>query len=97
MRDTIVDLNEVVLGPALSAVALMAENSNEFQNFARALNAVYGVGSYLSSTEGSSKVISTADSHDVNYTFGNVTLTEDQASSMSVAELAKKLSVLKIS
>ena len=76
----------------------MAESSPEFQTFARALNAVYGVGSYLASTEGSSKVISTAnDSHDTIYTFGNITLTEEQASSMSVAELARKLQVLKIS
>ena len=97
LKDTVVDLNEVVLGPALSTVISMAENSDEFQNFARALNAVYGVGSYLSSTEGSSKVISTADSHDTIYSFGNVTLTAEQASSMSVAELAQKLQVLKIS
>lgn len=98
MRDTLADLNDVVLGPALTSVMAMAESSNEFQNFARALNAVYGVGSYLSSTEGSSKVISTAsDSHDTIYTFGNVTLTEEQASTMSVAQLAQKLQVLKIS
>lgn len=98
LRDTMADLNNVILGPALSAILLKSESSEEFQNFARALNAVYGVGSYLSSTEGSSKVISTAnDSHDTIYTFGNVTLTEEQASSMSVAELAQKLQVLKIS
>lgn len=98
MRDSGANLEDVVLGPALSAVALMAESSPEFQTFARALNAVYGVGSYLASTEGSSKVISTAnDSHDTIYTFGNITLTEEQASSMSVAELARKLQVLKIS
>lgn len=98
MRDTMADLNDVVLGPALTSVMAMAESSNEFQNFARALNAVYGVGSYLSSTEGSSKVISTAsDSHDTIYSFGNVTLTEEQASTMSVAQLAQKLQVLKIS
>lgn len=97
MRDTVTDLNNVILGPALSSVVTMAENSNEFQNFARALNAVYGIGSYLTSTEGNPKAISTADSHDTVYTFGNVTLTEEQASSMSVAQLAQKLSVLKIS
>lgn len=98
MRDTLADLNDVVLGPALTSVMAMAESSNEFQNFVRALNAVYGVGSYLSSTEGSSRVISTAnDSHDTIYTFGNVTLTEEQASTMSVAQLAQKLQVLKIS
>ena len=97
MRNNVADLNNVVLGPALSSVLKMAESSNEFQNFARALNAVYGVGSYLSTTEGSSNVISTADSHDTVYTFGNITLTEEQASSMSVAELAQKLQVLKIS
>lgn len=97
MRDTVTDLNNVILGPALSSVVTMAENSDEFQNFARALNAVYGIGSYLTSTEGNPKAISTADSHDTVYTFGNVTLTEEQASSMSVAQLAQKLSVLKIS
>ena len=97
LRDTMADLNNVVLGPALSAIMLKAESSDEFQNFARSLNAVYGIGSYLGSTQGSSKVLSTKDSHDTIYTFGNVTLTEEQASSMSVAELAKKLRVLKIS
>ena len=97
LRDTMADLNDVILGPALTAVMMKAESSSEFQNFASALNAVYGVGSYLSSTEGSSKVLSTADSHDTFYTFGNVTLTEEQASSMSVAELAQRLQVLKIS
>ena len=97
MRDTVADLNNVILGPALSSVVTMAENSDEFQNFARALNAVYGIGSYLTSTEGNPKAISTADSHDTVYTFGNVTLTEEQASYMSVAQLAQKLSVLKIS
>lgn len=96
MRDTIVDLNDVVLGPALSAVVTMAQDSAEFQNFARALNAVFGVGTYLSSTEGTTKAISTADSHDTIYSFGNITLTAEQAATMSVAELAKMLSVLKL-
>jgi TP901 family phage tail tape measure protein len=97
LRDTMADLNNVVLGPALSAIMSQAESSDTFQNFARALNAVYGVGTYLSSTAGSSKVLSTADSHDTIYTFGNVTLTEEEASSMSVAQLAQRLQVLKIS
>lgn len=97
LRDTMADLNDVTLGPALSAIMTQAESSDVFQNFARALNGVYGVGSFLASTEGSSKVLSTADSHDTFYTFGNVTLTEEQASSMSVAELASRLQVLKIS
>jgi TP901 family phage tail tape measure protein len=98
LRDTATDLNEVILGPALSAIMSQAESSDVFQNFARALNGVYGVGSFLASTEGSSKVLSSSsDSHDTFYTFGNVTLTEDEASSMSVAELASRLQVLKIS
>lgn len=96
MRDTVVDLNDVVLGPALSSVVMMAQNSAEFQNFARALNAVFGVGTFLNSTDGNPNAIATTDSHDVIYTFGNVTLTEDQAANMSVAELAKMLSVLKL-
>lgn len=94
MKDTVSDLNDVVLGPALSAVALMAESSDEFQNFARALNAVYGVGTYLSSTEGSSKVLETRDSHDTVYSFGDVVLTEEQANTTTLAELAKMLKVL---
>ena len=98
LRDTMADLNDVILGPALSAIMSQAESSDVFQNFARALNGVYGVGSYLASTEGSSKVLSSSsDSHDTFYTFGNVTLTEEEASSMSVAELASRLQVLKIS
>ena len=94
MKDTITDLNDVVLGPALSAVALMAESSDEFQNFARALNAVYGVGTFLASTEGSDKVLETKDSHDTVYTFGDVVLTEEQASTTTLAELAQMLKVL---
>lgn len=37
------------------------------------------------------------DSHDTVYNFGNITLSEAEAQSTSVAELAKKLNVLKIS
>lgn len=96
MRDTVTDLNNVILGPALSAVVTMAQDSAEFQNFARALNAVFGVGTFLNSTDGNPNAIATTDSHDVIYTFGNVTLTADQAANMSVAELAKMLSVLKL-
>lgn len=96
MRDTVTDLNDVILGPALSAVVTMAQDSAEFQNFARALNAVFGVGTFLNSTDGNPNAIATTDSHDVIYTFGNVTLTADQAANMSVAELAKMLSVLKL-
>ena len=96
LRDTVTDLNDVVLGPALAAVATMGEDSAEFQAFARALDAVYGVGSFLASTEGSESVIPTVDSHDTTYSFGGITLTEEQASSMSLAELAQMLQVLSI-
>lgn len=96
MKDTITDLNDVVLGPALSAVALMAESSDEFQNFARALNAVYGVGTFLASTEGNPNAIDTVDSHDTVYTFGDIVLTEEQASTTTLAQLAQMLNVLNI-
>lgn len=97
MRDTLVDLNEVVLGPALSAVVTMAEDSKEFQAFAEALNAVYGIGTYLSSTIGSTSVLGGgSDSHDTVYSFGDLVLTEEQASTMTLAQLAKKLQVLKL-
>ena len=39
----------------------------------------------------------TTDSHDIIYSFGSITMTEGEAESTTVAELAKKLSVLKIS
>lgn len=94
LKETATDLTEVVLGPALSTVAMMAESTAEFQAFARALNAVYGVGSFLGSTEGSNSVISTTDSHDTIYTFGNISLTSEQAQSMTVAQLAQQLQVL---
>ena len=96
MRDTVSDLSDVVLGPALSAVVTMAESSEEFQTFARALDAVFGVGSFLKSTEGSTSVLPTNDSHDTVYSFGGVTLTEDQAATMSLAQLAELLQVLNL-
>lgn len=97
MGDTIADLNEVVLGPALSAVVTMAEDSKEFQAFAEALNAVYGIGTYLSSTIGSTSVLGGgSDSHDTVYSFGDLVLTEEQASTMTLAQLAQKLQVLKL-
>jgi len=94
LKETATDLTEVVLGPALSTVAMMAESTAEFQNFARALNAVYGVGSFLGSTEGSDKVISTTDSHDTVYSFGPISLSSEEAQSMTVAQLAQQLRVL---
>lgn len=96
LKDSAADLTDVVLGPALSTVAQMAESTQEFQNFARALDAVYGVGSFLNSTEGSSKVLSTVDSHDTVYSFNGLKLTDAQAQSMTVAELAKSLSILNL-
>ena len=96
MRDTISNLNDIVLGPALSTVATMGSDSAEFQAFAQALNAVYGVGSYLVGTEGSSKVLPTTDSHDTVYSFGDLVLTEEQASTMTLKQLAQQLQVLKL-
>lgn len=96
LRDNPSDLSGITFGPALSAVATMSESSPEFQNFARALDAVFGVGSFLQSTEGSTSVLPTVDSHDTNYSFGGVSLSQEQAGSMSLMELAKLLSVLKI-
>lgn len=96
MKDSVTDLSDIVLGPALSAVVTMSETSDEFQAFARALDAVFGVGSFLQSTEGTTKALSTVDSHDTNYSFGGVSLTEEQAASMTLKELAQMLQVLKL-
>jgi hypothetical protein len=74
----------------------MSEDSQEFQNFAAALNAVFGVGSFLQSTEGTTSALSTVDSHDTHYSFGGVDITPEQAGSMTLAQLAQMLQVLKI-
>ena len=96
MGENISDLSDIVLGPALSAVVTMSEDSQEFQNFAAALNAVFGVGSFLQSTEGTKSALSTVDSHDTHYSFGGVDITPEQAGSMTLAQLAQMLQVLKI-
>ena len=96
MGENISDLSDIVLGPALSAVVTMSEDSQEFQNFAAALNAVFGVGSFLQSTEGTTSALSTVDSHDTHYSFGGVDITPEQAGSMTLAQLAQMLQVLKI-
>ena len=96
MGENISDLSDIVLGPALSAVVTMSEDSQEFQNFASALNAVFGVGSFLQSTEGTKSALSTVDSHDTHYSFGGVDITPEQAGSMTLAQLAQMLQVLKI-
>lgn len=96
LKESAADLTDVVLGPALSTVAQMAESTMEFQNFARALDAVYGVGTFLNSTEGTTKALSTVDSHDTVYSFNGLKLTDAQAQNMTVAELAKSLSILNL-
>lgn len=96
MKENVSDLSDVVLGPALSAVVTMSESTEEFQNFARALNAVFGVGSFLQSTEGTTKALSTVDSHDTHYSFGGVDITPEQAGSMTLKQLAEMLQVLKL-
>lgn len=96
MGENVSDLSDIVLGPALSAVVTMSEDSQEFQNFAAALNAVFGVGSFLQSTEGTTSALSTVDSHDTHYSFGGVDITPEQAGSMTLAQLAQMLQVLKI-
>ena len=74
----------------------MGSDTSEFQAFAQALHAVYGVGSYLVGTQGSSKVLPTNDSHDTVYSFGDLVLTEEQASTMTLKQLAQQLQVLKL-
>ena len=66
--------------------------------FEQGVGAVYGGAPYGAGLGG---VKSTGqmggDSHDTVYNFGNITLREAEAESMSVADLARKLNVLRIS
>ena len=85
------------LGPQVTSDVLSRLNSPEVQEYAKMLDAIYGGATFRELTGVLSGNSSATDSHDTVYNFGNITLSEAQAQSMSVADLARKLNVLKIS
>ena len=91
------DLNNLTVGPALTAF-LGTKSEGDLQTFANALQALYGAPSYLGNTAANSAFTNNnADSHDTNYYFpGGITVSENDAQSMTLADLAQRLKVLDI-
>ena len=85
------------LGPQVTSNVLSRLNSPEVQEYAKMLDAIYGGVAFRELTGVLPSSSSATDSHDTVYNFGNITLSESDAQSMSVADLARKLNILKIS
>lgn len=90
------DLANLTIGPALAA-RMGAASPEAMQSFANALQAVYGSASYFGDPSVMSAFAGKGDSHDTNYYFpGGITLTEEQARTTTLADIAASLRVLGI-
>ena len=93
------DSGEKYQTPSLVGDPLQAtgEASGIVSNYIDSLQAVTGGAGASSGSEVTAVGNGGNDSHDTIYNFGSITMSEAEAESTSVADLARKLSVLKIS
>ena len=88
------NLSDVLLGSAIADV--IGASTEEIQNIiASALQMVSGTASYMGSNATNAGTFPT-DSHDTIYTFGDITLTQEQAETTTVADLAGMLRALSL-
>lgn len=85
------------LGPQVSASALARINSPEVLEYAKKLDAIYGGATFQDLVAVGTGTANGGDSHDTIYNFGSISMSEAEAQSTTVADLARRLSVLKIS
>lgn len=89
--------DEIILGPALSAKILSPTPNAQFDAFAQALGAVYGMPNTGIPVTPSSSYGPSTDSHDTVYSFpGGINLTEQQANALTLGELARQLRILNL-
>lgn len=89
--------DEIVLGPALSAKILSPTPNAQFDAFAQALGAVYGMPNTGIPVTPSNSYGPSTDSHDTVYSFpGGINLTEQQANALTLGELARQLRILNL-
>ena len=89
--------DEIVLSPALSAKILSPTQNAQYDAFANALGAVYGMPSAGIPSAVSNAYGASTDSHDTVYSFpGGIQLSETQANSTTLGDIARQLRVLNL-
>lgn len=88
------DLDDLILGEGI--LANLNDNPELLSAFANALGAVSGAADRTAGAKGES-IFKSSDSHDTIYEFpGGITLTEEQAKTTTLKQLADQLRVLKL-